>query len=572
MRIYWVKVFFILFFTAIVIRLFYWQVVRAQFLQAQAEGQYFTNIKVGALRGKIISADGFVLASSNPTFTMFAQPKIIPQDKKLEISYKLSKTLLQKEKVREVKVRETEEVAKEILSKLSQDLYWVQLQKNVNLDQKKVVENLTLKGLGFEQGSSRFYPEGSSSAHILGFVGSDSKGASKGYFGLEGYYDGELRGVSGFIRHEKDALGLPILIGNFFTNEARDGKDLVLNLDRSVQFIVEEALKKGMEKYGAKSASVVVMDPKTGGILALASFPNYDPLKYFDFPKEYYKNPLVADQYEPGSTFKVLVMAAALNEDSIKSDTKCDICSGPVSLGGFTIRTWNNKYYPDANMRDVIVHSDNTGMVFVGKKLGIDKFYEYLENFGFGKLTNIDLQDESSPDIRPKSKWREIDLATASFGQGIAVTPIQMVTAVSAIANGGNLMEPHIVWKIRDEEGTFEIKPKILRQVIKDSTAQMVKELMMAAVDEGEAKFAKPKGFKIAGKTGTAQIPVAGHYDPNKTIATFIGFAPADDPKFVMLVRYDQPSTSPYGSETAAPTFFEIAKELFVYYKIAPNE
>ncbi|MBI3103807.1 penicillin-binding protein 2 [Candidatus Daviesbacteria bacterium] len=567
MRIYWVKVFFILFFSAIVIRLFYWQVVRAQFLQAQAEGQYFTNIKVGALRGKIISADGFVLASSNPTFTMFAQPKIIPRDQKLEMSYILSKTLLKKEKGEKV-----EELAKEILSKMSQDLYWVQLQKNISLDQKKAVENLHLLGLGFEQGSSRFYPEGSSSAHILGFVGSDSKGASTGYFGLEGYYDGELRGVSGLIRHEKDALGLPILIGNFFTNEARNGKDLVLNLDRSVQFIVEEALKQGMEKYGAKSASVVVMDPKTGGILALASFPSYDPLNFSNFPKEYYKNPSVANHYEPGSTFKVLVMAAALNEDLLKPDTKCDICARPISLGGFTIRTWNNKYYPDADMRDVIVHSDNTGMVFVGKKLGLDKFYEYLEHFGFGKLTNIDLQDESSPDIRPKREWREIDLATASFGQGIAVTPIQMVTAVSAIANGGNLMEPHIVKKIRDEKGTFEITPKILRQVLKDSTAQMVKELMVAAVSEGEAKFAKPKGFKIAGKTGTAQIPIGGHYDPNQTIASFVGFAPADDPKFVMLVRYDQPATSPYGSETAAPTFFEIAKELFNYYKIAPDE
>lgn len=567
MRIYWVKVFFVFFFTAITVRLFYWQIVKAQFLQAQAEGQYFTNVKIGAQRGKIISSDGFIYASSNPSFILFAQPKVVPADEKLEISYILSKALLQKEKGEEV-----ESVAKDILSKLSQDLYWIQIKKNISLEQKKLIEQLNLEGIGFEQGSTRFYPEGSSAAHILGFVGSDSKGASKGYFGLEGYYDGELRGVSGFIRHEKDALGLPILIGNFFTNEARDGKDLVLNLDRSVQFIVEEALKKGMEKYGAKSASVVVMDPKTGGILALASFPSYDPLNFYNFPKEYYKNPPVADQYEPGSAFKVLVMAAALNEDSLKPDTKCDICSGPVSLGGFTIRTWNNKYYPDTDMRDVIVHSDNTGMVYVGKKLGLDKFYEYLENFGFGKLTNIDLQDESSPDIRPESKWREIDLATASFGQGIAVTPIQMVTAVSVIANGGNLMEPHIVWKIRDEERTFEIKPKILRQVIKDSTAQMVKELMVASVEEGEAKFAKPKGFKIAGKTGTAQIPIGGHYDPNKTIASFVGFAPSDDPKFVMLVRYDQPSSSIYGSETAAPTFFEIAKELFVYYKIAPNE
>jgi cell division protein FtsI/penicillin-binding protein 2 len=223
-------------------------------------------------------------------------------------------------------------------------------------------------------------------------------------------------------------------------------------------------------------------------------------------------------------------------------------------------------------MKDVIVHSDNTGMVFVGQKLGSDKSYEYITNFGFGSLTDVDLQDESSPDLRLKEQWREIDLATSSFGQGIAVTPIQMVRAVASLANGGFLMEPHVVKEISSEAGSFEIKPKIIRRVLKDSTTKIITEMMVAAVNEGEAKWTKVKGFKIAGKTGTAQIPVAGHYDPNKTIASFVGFAPADDPKFVMLVRYDQPSTSIYGSETAAPTFFDIAKQLFNYYKIAPTE
>ena len=190
----------------------------------------------------------------------------------------------------------------------------------------------------------------------------------------------------------------------------------------------------------------------------------------------------------------------------------------------------------------------------------------------FGSSTNVDLQDESSPDIRPKKSWKEIDLATASFGQGIAVTPIQMVSAVSVIANGGFLMEPHVVKTIKDNSNFYEIKPKIIRQVLKKSTTNTIKEMMVAAVDEGEAKFFKVKGFKVAGKTGTAQIPVAGHYDSAHTIASFVGFAPADDPKFVVLVRYDEPKASIYGAETAAPTFFDIAKELFSYYKIAPSE
>ena len=565
MRIFWIRTVFLLSLFAIVARLFYWQVVRAEFLQSQAESQHFTDIKIDATRGNILFSDGFILVASNPVFSLYGLPKAIASDQKVKISYTLAKVLADD-------TAEIDTFAKDLTQKLSKDLYWVLLKKNVSIEQKKQIEDLDIQGIGFQQDSSRFYPEGSSSAHLLGFLGADARGESKGYFGLEGYFDGELKGISGLTRYEKDALGLPILIGNFFTTEVRNGKDLVLNIDRSVQFIVEQNLRAGMEKYGAKSGSVVVMDPKTGGILAMASFPSYDPLRYFDYPKEYYKNPVVADQYEPGSTFKVLVMAAALNEDLVKPDTHCDNCSGPISMGGFTIRTWDNKYYPDTTLKDVIIHSDNTGMVFVAQKLGLDKFYSYLENFGFGQQTNIDLQDESSPDIRPKNGWREIDLATASFGQGIAVTEVQMVRAVAAIASGGNLMEPHVVKQIKDDKGSFEIEPKIVRQVIKGSTAQMVKEMMVAAVEEGEARVFKIKGFRIAGKTGTAQIPVAGHYDPTKTIASFVGFAPADDPKFVMLVRYDEPSASIFGAETAAPTFFDIAKQLLLYYKIAPTE
>ncbi|MBI3109430.1 penicillin-binding protein 2 [Candidatus Daviesbacteria bacterium] len=565
MRIYLIKIFFLFFFLSILSRLFYWQVVKADFLQAKGEDQHFKDTAVEAERGKIFFEDGSILASSNPTFSLYGLPKVLSKEEKLKLSYLLAKILT-------VDSSQIDAVARDLLNSLQQDLYWVPLKKGLDLQTKRKIEDLNLAGIGFDSTSGRFYPEGSSSAHLLGFVGSDAKGGQKGYFGLEGFYEGELKGTPGLLRHEKDALGLPILIGKFLTNEVNNGKDLLLNIDRSVQFTVEEALKRGLEKYGAKAASAVVMDPRSGAILALASFPSYDPAKYFNFPSDYYKNPIVADSYEPGSTFKVLVMAAAINEDLVTPETTCDICTGPISLGGFAIRTWNNKYYPETNLKDVIIHSDNIGMVFTGMKLGLDKFYSYLENYGFGQATDIDLQDESSSDLRSKEAWREIDLATASFGQGIAITPIQMIRALAAIANGGYLMEPHVVQKITDEKGSFEIKPKVVRKVLKEETAKIVTEMMVKAVDEGEAKWAKPKGFKIAGKTGTAQIPVAGHYDPNKTIASFVGFAPADNPKFVMLVRYDQPSSSIFGSETAAPTFFEIAKELFNYYKIAPTE
>ncbi len=573
MRIIFIKIFFAICLIAITFRLFYWQVVKASELQAQAEKQYFKDTTVNALRGNILYSDGFILASTDPIFSVFANPKVLTAEQKISVAYQLARIFAQDKGLDEVQnkqfIAETED---KIKGKLLQDLYWVLLGRNLKYETKSKIKKLNLPGVGFEQGNGRFYPEGSQAAHLVGFVGADVRGQSTGYFGLEGYYDGELRGVSGKVRHEKDALGLPILIGNFYTNMARNGNNLILNVDRSVQFIVEQALKQGMEKYGAKAASAIVMEPKTGAILALAAYPNYDPSNYYDFPKEYFKNSVVADQYEPGSTFKVLVMAAGINEDTVKPDTKCNVCSGPLDLGGFTIRTWDNKYYPDTTMKDVIIHSDNTGMVFVAQKLGLDKFYSYLEDFGFGKSTDIDLQDESFPQIRPKKDFKEIDLATSSFGQGIAVTPIQMVRAVSAIANGGYLMEPHVVKRIEDGKDNFEIKPKIVRKVLKDSTAKIMTEIMVAAVEEGEAKFFRVKGFKVAGKTGTAQIPVAGHYDPNQTIASFVGFAPADDPKFVILVRYDQPTASIYGAETAAPTFFEIAKELFSYYKIAPSE
>lgn len=565
MRIFSVKILFYLFFVAILSRLFYWQVIQAEKLQVYADNQHFQNVKLSASRGQILFSDNSILASTQPTYTLYGLPKVLSEGQKKQISAVLSQAFAQNK-------NEVDSIKKDIYQKLSEDLYWVNLFKGVNLRTKKDIEQLNLPGIGFEEGSSRFYPEGSSSAHLLGFVGADSKGDNKGYFGLEGYYDGELKGLSGDERFERDAFGLPILIGKYLSHDPRNGKTLVLNIDRVVQYIVEKHLKEDLEKYGARSAQVVVLDPKTGAIIGMAAYPNYDPGKFNEFPSEVYKNPLVADAYEPGSTFKVLIMAAALNENLVKPDTECDICSGPISLGGFSIRTWDNHYFPNSSMTDVIIHSDNTGMVFISEKLGVDKLYSYLESFGFGKPTGVDLQEETSPGLRPKKEWREIDLATSSFGQGIAVTAMQMISAVATIANNGNLMEPHMVKQVKDGNLTFDIKPKVVKQVISENTAKVVTEMMIKAVDKGEAKWVKSKGFKIAGKTGTAQIPVAGHYDANKTIASFVGFAPPDNPKFVMLVRFDQPTASIFGAETAAPTFFSIAKELFNYYKIVPEE
>jgi cell division protein FtsI/penicillin-binding protein 2 len=450
------------------------------------------------------------------------------------------------------------------------DLYWVPLARKVDSDKVDVIKNLHLTGIGFEPESKRYYPEATLAAQLLGFVGHDQSGQDKGYFGLEGYYDRELRGKDGFVQRERDAMGAPILIGLTQRVEPENGRTLNLWIDKTIQQIAEKRLSEGISRYQAKEGSVVIMDPETGGILAMASNPSYDPANYSVFDKSLYKNPIVAGSYEPGSTFKVFIMSAAINEHRVTSKTTMDE-TGPLTIGDYVIRTWNNQYHGTQTMTEVIQHSSNVGMVFVQRKLGKDALLKYIHAFGFGTPTGVDLEEESSPDVRSDNQWGEIDLATASFGQGTAVTPLQMVRAVSVIANGGWLVEPHVVRSIVDSHGRVIQNPvKRISRILSNSTTDIMTEMMVNAVDNGEAKWAKPPGYRIAGKTGTAQIPVAGHYDENKTIASFIGFAPADHPQFAMLVTLREPSTSPWGSETAAPLFFSIAKDILIYKGIPP--
>ncbi len=560
-RINFLLAFFLLAGALVIGRLFFWQILSFNELNALAEGQHWISFEIPAQRGEILASDGSPLAANQEAFLVFASLPDIDQEPQV-VAEKLA-PLLDPENEATMS-----SLLKERLSR--RDLVWVPLKHKVSREVVNQIESLKIKGLGFEEEQTRFYPEGSSSAHLLGFVGSDANGQEKGYFGLEGYYDLELKGRQGLLRREKDATGKPILVGEVKKEKERQGRTLVTNIDRTVQFIIGEKLKEGLARYGAASGSVVVMEPKTGAILGMTSLPTYDSAKFFDYDKSLYPNPVVASSFEPGSTFKILVMAAALNEGVIKPETRCDQCSGPRVISGYTIKTWNEKYFPNSTMIEVIQHSDNVGMVFVAEKLGVEKMFDYLQKFGLGQLTGVDLEDETSPKLRAKEDWKPIDLATASFGQGIALTPLQMVRAVASIANGGNLMKPYLVKQVISEEGKTEIQPKMERQVLKPATALVVTEMMVNAVEQGEAKWAKPSGYRIAGKTGTAQIPVAGHYDEEKTIASFVGFAPADDPKFVMLVTLKEPTTSPWGSETAAPLWFDIAKELFTYYGIQP--
>ena len=556
---------------AIVIRLFYWQVIAAEQLVVLSESQLQETYEIPAMRGEIRTSDGFPLVTNKKTFLVYAY---LPQLEKTreEVADALNPILASlmfqeaSPSAQPALTSRENEAHEALLMKLKrQDVLWIPLVRNAQNWQKKAVEKLEIKGIGTEFSFRREYPEASMAASLLGFVGSDIAGNPKGYFGVEGHYGLELKGRPGLVRHEKDASGKPILIGNFSELEAKDGRNLVLHLDRAIQRIVEKKLQEGLEKYKAVRGEVVILEPKTGAVIAMASLPGYDPSQFHRYDEKLYKNPVVSEAYEPGSAFKVLVMAAALEEGAVKPETRCTICDGPVNIGGYTIRTWNDEYHPEMTVREVIQYSDNVGMVFTASKLGLAKLHEYLVRFGIGEKTGIDLEEETAASLRPKEEWKEIDIATAAFGQGIAVTGIQMVRAVAAIANNGIMMVPQVVQRVEGDR-TVEIQPKIVKRVVSEET-----EMLVNAVENGEAQWARPKGFKIAGKTGTSQIPVAGHYDEEKTIASFIGFAPADDPKFVMLVKLREPGTSPWGSETAAPLWFSIAKDLFYYYGIQPQ-
>lgn len=543
-------------FLLVIARLFYWQVVKAKELSALGQAQYGTNLKIAPQRGIIKTSDGFPIASNKITYLVFANPKEV--NNKGEAAGVLASIL-------------DLDIAS-VSASLSLDKFWVPLKSGVSLETKQKLDNINLLGIGFDKEYERFYPEASMAAHLLGFVGKDDSGNDKGYFGLEGYYDRLLRGKEGVVIQVHDALGRPILAKTNSKSGVVDGQNLILSIDRAIQFLVEKQLKAGIEKYAAASGMVGVIQPKTGKILAMASFPAFDQREYQDYEDSLYKNPFISDLYEPGSTFKPIVMSSALDAKAVTPQTKCNICQGPVALSGYEIRTWNNKYFKDINMIETIQRSDNTGMVFTAQKLGLDRMLSYLDRFGIGSDTGIDLQGEVSANLKPKNEWYAVDLATTGFGQGISITPIELLTGIAAIANEGKRMEPHVVEAVEALDGTIvKIPQKLTDTPISAKTAKIMTEIMINAVNKGEASWARPKGYRIAGKTGTASIPIQGRYDPNQTIASFVGFAPADNPKFAMLVIFNKPQSSIYGSETAAPVFFKIAKSILEYYGIPPE-
>lgn len=549
-RIRLLEILFLLGIIGIAWKLFFWQVIQSQSLKLKADQQQLSWIDIPSNRENILSSDGFPLAASLENYLLYVDPR------------KLSSTdfLADLPSSDSAKVR--------LQDALSSRLSWYVIARQVPLAIKLKIESQKIPGLGFEPEPGRVYPEGTSSAFLLGFVAQNESGLPQGYFGLEGFYDRLLSGRPGQLLQEHDAFNRPIVFGQNFRMTPRPGLTLVTSIDRTVQLIISQALAEGVSKYNADGGSIAAMDPNSGQILGLASQPGYDPLDLKNFSQADFPNPLVSQGYEPGSTFKVIVMAGALDSGAVTPQTVCTLCTGPATIGDATIRSYNDKYYPGSTMTDVILHSDNVGMVFVSRQMGKSRFLENIRRFGFGKPTGIDLQEESSPSMRPDDQWYDIDWATAAFGQGIAVTRLQMLRAVASIANGGKLVTPKVATG-QLVDGQFKPFPSPApSQIISPKAAALTTQMMVNGVNNGEVRYYKPAGYLIAGKTGTAQVPISGHYDPTQVISSFIGFAPADKPKFVMLVTLNNPKPSQWGSTTAAPIWFSAAKKLFSYYGI----
>lgn len=542
---------FIVGIATIIIKLFFIQIISPD---RYISYRYLKTSKILPQRGQIFDRHKQSLALNETIYLLYVEPQKI--DKKKTVVEKLDQIL----KIGSATIE----------AKLSSDKFWLPLSSNVNKEDKDKIMALKILGIGFEEQTRRFYPEASLAAHLLGFVGKNTDGNNFGYFGLEGHYEKDLAGLPGILKTERDLLGKPIFSGVQNEIKGEDGRNLILTIDKAVQSLAKEKLTSGLARYGAKEGCIIVADPNSLEIIALTCLPDFDPYNYADFSENYFKNPAISNLYEPGSIFKPIVMAAALHEKAVKQDDTYEE-TGPIKIGKYEIQTWNDKYEGKITMTRILEKSSNVGLVYVGEKLGSKKTLQYLDKFGFNEKTGIDLQGESLAFLKKASLWRPIDYATVTFGQGIGVTQIQMIRAFAVLINGGYLMQPYVVSSFRSDTDAEKISAKKIRRVIDDDTSKKIKKMLESTVVNGDAKWARPLGYRIGGKTGTAQIVIDGKYDPAKTIASFVGFAPVDKPKFIVLVTLKEPSASPWGSETAAPLFFDLARDLFIYYNIAPE-
>jgi cell division protein FtsI (penicillin-binding protein 3) len=529
-----------------------WQVVEHHRFALLAEAEHQNELVIPPHRGEIRDRAGHILAADVIQYDISASPQIISDP------YAMADRLFRLLNV----------PRDELLKSLTSDSPWVPLARNAPQAVGETIIDWDIVGLKAEPRAKRVYPEGDMGAHLLGFVNSNGNG----FYGVEGFYDDMLRGTAGLQTGERSPFGEIIPLGVSHYVPPVSGANLYLTVDRSVQHMIETELKAAVTRYGAQGGTVVILQPKTGAILGLASYPAYDPNHYNSSDESLYFDPVVSRQYEPGSVFKVVTMAAGLDAGAIgPMGTIYD--GGSIEIGGRIIYNWDRRDHGTVDMTEVLAQSLNVGIAQVAVALGKDRFYTYVKRFGFGRLTEADLSSEGPGTLKtPKeADWHESDLGTNSFGQGIAVTPLQIALAVGAVANEGLLMKPHIVSRVVDSEREVEVKPMVVRRTVSQETAETLTDMLVEALKRANSEALVP-GYEIAGKTGTAEIPVPGGYHPTLTLTSFAGYLPAGDPQVLILVIIDRPTADRWGNTTAAPTFKRIAEQLVVLLNIPPED
>lgn len=533
-------------------RLLYLQLYKSAWLSENAVDQRIREIPVEAKRGIIYDRHGRELAVSVSTESVYAIPAEILNPE--ETAARLAAILALDESSLKNKLKKR------------QAFTWVK--RKIDSETARKVQILNIPGIGLTQEGQRYYPHDNLAAHILGFNGIDSQGLD----GVEMTFDSYLKGRPGSVVIEYDARGREIPQASHRFVPPIEGHNVYLTIDIVIQQIIERELDKVMKETQAKAATIIAIDPRDGGILALANRPDYNPNKFSEFSPKLWRNIAVSNAYEPGSTFKIVTTSAVMSEHIVRPEERF-FDPGEVEVQGRNIHCWKHGGHGSQSFTEVVQNSCNVGFVNVGLRLGRDAFYRYIDAFGFGQHTNIDLPGEAKGITIDRTKATPINIATMSIGQSIAVTPIQLVTAAAAVANDGQLLRPQIVREVRDKSGQIirGYQPDVIRQVLDPAMTRQVKEILESVVSEGTGKNAYIEGFRIAGKTGTAQKVGAGGYLPDKYVASFVGFAPADSPQVAMLVIIDEPVGLYYGGQIAAPVFGAVMKDVLQYLKVSPQ-
>ena len=534
------------------VRLLFVQLGAARPLSKLASDQYKTFECLLPSRGIIYDCNLKELAGSLSLNSVFLDPLIV--EDKASAAQRLSGVLdIDKDKITDM---------------LDQDKRFVWLARKIQPDIERVIRRLHIKGIGFVKEPKRVYPNGKLASHITGFVGLDDNGLE----GIELKYDKFLKGSPGWIYTIRDAKRRDVPGYEYKEIPPADGNDIILTIDSVIQAFAEKELDAAFKKYNAKGASIIVMDPHTGDILALANRPTYDPNEVGQYPVDARRNRAICDYFEPGSSFKIVTASAVLEEGVVEPGDEFFCENGEFKWGRHTYH--DHKPHGWLAFRDIIKYSSNIGTMKLALKLGDSRFYRYIKRFGFGKKTGIDLPGEVNGIARPPSEWSRLSLCSISMGQELTVNVVQLACAISSLANGGYYIRPRIIDRIQDKAGNAleRFGPKKLHRVVSEETAKEMRVILRRVVDGGTGRFAEIKGYFPAGKTGTAQkVEPNGTYSHKKYMASFIGFLPFDEPRFVIVVVMDEPRPQYYGGTVCAPVFKRVADQLMRYYKIPPR-